>query len=68
MWVSFPISRHGRVVIPWFIAIPLIPIAAGLWVASLTFAAIGWVWHQTHPKPRRRGESRVSVRVTAKDS
>lgn len=67
MWVSFPISRRVRVVLPWFVAIPLIPIAAALWMLGLTFDMIRWVWSRPR-KPHRPSGSDAVVRVTVKHS
>lgn len=68
MWVSFPISRRSRVIIPWFIAVPLIPLAAGVWVLGLTFDAIWWAWRTFGPQKRRRSssDSSASIRVTVR--
>lgn len=66
MWVSFPLSRRVRVIMPWFVAVPLIPVAAGLWVLGLTFDAIRWIW--TRPKRRTRSSSsgEATVRITVR--
>jgi hypothetical protein len=64
MWVSFPISRRSRVVVPWFVAVPLIPLAAGLWVVGLTFDVLRWVWTRPHRRPPSCGAT-IRVRVDA---
>lgn len=62
MWVTLPIGRRSRVILPWFIAIPLIPLAAGFWVLSLTWDVIRWVWR----RPRRPDKPSASVRITVR--
>lgn len=62
MWVSFPISRHMRIILPWFVAVLFIPIAAGLWVVGLTVDVIRWVWRRPakHDTPQRVIRIRLS--------
>lgn len=64
MWVSFPLSRRTRVIVPWFVAVPLIPVAAGLWVLGLTFDVIRWIWTRPRRRPPSAGAS-VRIRVDA---
>jgi hypothetical protein len=67
MWISFPIGRRTRIIIPWFIAIPLIPVAAGVWVLGLTFDAVGWAWRTFGPQKRRPPSSpTASVKITVR--
>lgn len=60
MLVSFPITHRIRLIMPWPIAVLLVPLAAGLWVVGLTVDAIRWVW----TRRGRRSTSADGVRIT----
>lgn len=60
VWISFPLSRGVRVIMPWPIAVLLLPVALAAWVLSLTWAAIRWVWR---PRSRRKARSGDTIRI-----
>lgn len=69
MWISFPITRGVRVILPWPIAVVLLPVAVGLWGLALTVDAMRWGWRTFGPRRRQRNStSGATVKITIRDA
>jgi hypothetical protein len=67
MWVWFPISRHVRVGVPWWLLPVFIPIAVVGWILWATVTLIRMVWRRPRPQRVTTRQDGVTVQITVQD-
>ena len=62
MWISFPITRNVREIVPWILIPYHFPLYVVGWVFAAWFAVLRWIWRDRDKPPSSGDTIRITIR------